>query len=152
MFLTSYKSKSLMQSCTYSGQLQVNLRFCGGRALTLRRECGRRGTRTGNEQDQDAAREQHDMHFHFTQVELERPSLNTWRWKFWLMGKPFKWLLWLTEAEGSLRQCCGIREGFAESGGHRKNNSFIVMWQCLVSISASYRHEMQIQGWNQSFD
>lgn len=88
----------------------------------------------------------------FTWVELERPSLNTWRWKFWLMGKSFKWLLWVTEAEGSLRQCCGIREGFAESRGHRKNNSFIVMWQCLVSISASYGHEMQIQGWNQSFD
>ena len=22
-------------------------------------------------------------------------GLNTWRWEFWLMRKPFKWLLWL---------------------------------------------------------
>lgn len=53
----------LMQLCTYSGQLQVNLWLSGRRAQCLWHKCGRRKTWTGHKQDQDTAREQHDMHF-----------------------------------------------------------------------------------------
>lgn len=149
----------LMQLCTYSGQLQVSLWFCGRRALCLRHKCGCRKTRTGHKQEQETAREQHDMHFHrLNTTWIVVAEVNTWRWEFWLMRKPFKWFLWLIPLEnpkGSLRQNYGIREEFGASQRQQKemrkkwhlyifcHMTCLLQWQvkwiqCRVSIPTSY--------------